>query len=263
MAAAGVLACGAVALVAGAEPQDPTREAWDAYAGQARQAFLAYVPTGGVAWLPDRWEAVAQLRTGEIVAGPGSEDGVIPVPCGLVHHWVGAVFIPDVSLDAALALSQTYADYPAIYESVIAVRLLDREGDTFRVQLRLEERAGFVTGVLDLWSIVRYVRATNDQAYTLSVVTEIREVADAGEPTERLRPEGNDSGYLWGAEAFTKYVARDGGVYVELETLGLSRGYPPLLGWIIEPIARRLGRKSVEGSLQEFRDAVREARATP
>lgn len=184
----------------------------------------------------------------------------MPVPGGLVHHWVGAVFIPDFSLDAALA--QTYADYPVIYESVIAVQLLDREGDTFRVQLRLEERTGFVTGVLDLWSIVRYVRATNDQAYTLSLATEIREVADAGEPTERLRPEGDDSGYLWGAEAFTKYVARGGGVYVELETLGLSRGYPPLLGWIIGSIARRLGRKSV-GLVAGLPRAVREVRTAP
>ena len=37
-----------------------------------------------------------------------------------------------------------------------------------------------------------------------------------------------------------------------METVGLSRGFPPLLGWLIEPIARRLGRKSIERSLEEF-----------
>ena len=253
-----MLACGAVALVAAAELQDRTREAYEAYALQAREAFLAYVPAGDVVWLRDRWERIPRLQAGEIVAGPGGEDGIVGVPGGLVHHWVGAAFLPGVSLDDALALSQAYAYYPEVYDSVIAARLLDRDGDAFRVQLRLEERAGFVTGVLDLWSTVRYERTTDAQAYTLARATEIREVVEAGQPGERLRPEGKDSGYLWRVEAFTKYVARDGGLYVELETLGLSRGYPLLLGWMIEPIARRLGRKSVEGSLQDVRDALLE-----
>ena len=37
---------------------------------------------------------------------------------------------------------------------------------------------------------------------------------------------------------------------IEMETIGLSRSFPPMLGWFIEPIARRLGRKSVELSLR-------------
>jgi hypothetical protein len=36
----------------------------------------------------------------------------------------------------------------------------------------------------------------------------------------------------------------------------LSRSFPPLLGWIIEPIARRLGRRSAATSLQEYIDVV-------
>ncbi len=56
-----------------------------------------------------------------------------------------------------------------------------------------------------------------------------------------------------------RIVEVDGGVVIEMETLGLSRGFPPLLHWLIEPIARRLGRKSVELSLQEFHGAVKAA----
>lgn len=43
-------------------------------------------------------------------------------------------------------------------------------------------------------------------------------------------PVGRDSGYLWRANAFTKFVQRDGGVWVELETVGLSRRFPPFVG---------------------------------
>jgi hypothetical protein len=50
-------------------------------------------------------------------------------------------------------------------------------------------------------------------------------------------------------------------VAVEMETIGLSRAFPLMLTWIIEPIARRLGRKSVELSLQEFATAVRARKA--
>ena len=254
--AAGIIVGLASALVSAAELQERTRLAYDSYAEQARQYFLEHVPTDSLRWPGAGPARTARLRSGVIVAGPSGEDGIIGVPGGLVHHWVGAAFIPDVTLDHALILSQTYAEYPAIYESVISAQVLGREDEAFLVLLRLEERTTFVTARLDVWSDVLYVRLNSNRAYSVSNATEIRQVANAGRPDERLLPAGNDSGYLWRAHTFTKYVERDGGVYVELETLGLSRGFPLLLGWLIEPIARRVGRKSVEGSLMEFRKAL-------
>ena len=73
-------------------------------------------------------------------------------------------------------------------------------------------------------------------------------------------PAGRDSGYLWRAVTLNRIIEVDAGVFIEMETLGLSRGFPPLLDWFIEPIARRLGRRSVELSLQEFHSAVKAAR---
>ena len=48
----------------------------------------------------------------------------------------------------------------------------------------------------------------------------------------------------------------DTGVLVEFENVGLSRTFPPMLAWIIEPIARRVGRSSVDDSLSKFREGV-------
>ena len=56
--------------------------------------------------------------------------------------------------------------------------------------------------------------------------------------------------------AFTRVSAVSDGVVMEMETLGLSRPFPRGLGWIIEPIARRFGRRSVDESLEEFRRAL-------
>jgi len=89
---------------------------------------------------------------------------------------------------------------------------------------------------------------------------EIREVKNAGRRDEQRLPPGRDSGYLWRASTFSYFEQRNDGVYMEMETLGLSRRFPPMIGWIIEPIARRLGRRSVERSLAEFRAAVETGR---
>ena len=94
------------------------------------------------------------------------------------------------------------------------------------------------------------------RAYSVSSAEEIREVKDPGRPNERRLPEGHDSGYLWKAGTFTQLVAVDGGVWLEMETIGLSRPFPSMLGWLIEPIARRVGRSSVDDSLHEFHQAM-------
>jgi hypothetical protein len=89
-----------------------------------------------------------------------------------------------------------------------------------------------------------------------SEADEIRQVVNNGTADERLLGPGHDSGYLWHASEFTYIVETSDGVHIETDTIGLSRRFPPVLAWFIKPIARRLGRKSVETGLQEFLAAV-------
>jgi hypothetical protein len=122
-----------------AELEERTRQAYDTYAEQTRQFFLKHTATDRPR-SADEPARAPTLRAGGVVVGPGGEDGIIGVPGGLLHQWVGTVFILGVTLDDVLNLSHDYAEYPAIYEPVIASQLLSREDDTFRVLLRLEER---------------------------------------------------------------------------------------------------------------------------
>lgn len=237
----------AAARLAAIDMEPRTANAYDEYLERARQAFLSRVSK----------DAVNPPADGTIIGGPGQQDGIIEVPGGLVHHWLGRTFLQGVTLRDALAVSQAYTEYSTIHEPIIASRVLAHEGDTYRVLMRLKEGDAGITAVFDIRSTVRYVRPGAGTVYAISISDEIREVANAGEPDERLMSPGRDSGYLWRASTFSRFVQLDGGVYVEMETLGLSRRFPRMLGWIIEPIARRLGRKSVEASLKEFTDAVR------
>ncbi len=201
-------------------------------------------------------DALARMHAGEIVLAAGTGDGITEMSRGLLHHWRATAFIPDVTIDRVLAIVQDYAAYADAYDWLIASQLVDREGDRYRAFFRVRRSAGVVTGVVDMWMVTNYRRIGPGRAVAVSRADCVRQVEHAGEPGERRLPQGTGSGYLWRADALSKYLERDGGVFVELDTVGLSRGYPPLLGWIVAPIARRLGRESAAESLNRLRAAV-------
>lgn len=247
----------AVAVAAGgptldaADLKEAAARAFIAHAERAQQQFVDRTlrPVAG----PPMAEA---LRRGRIAAEPGSGDGILNVSDGLVHHWRARVLLPAVRLDDTLRLSRAYDDYPQMFKPIRAARILEHEGDRFRVQFRMHEAAGGLSATLQVRSAISYTRLDDRHAYVISRSEEIREFKDPGRASESLLPVGQDSGYLWRAATFTRWVQDDAGVWMEMETLGLSREFPPLLGWVIEPIARRIGRRSAETSVDEFRQAV-------
>jgi hypothetical protein len=254
------LACVAAFVVApldtAAADLDPrTASAYDRYIEAAEQAFVKQTSTdafltGGSA------QALGRLRQGEILLEPGGGDGIISVPQGLIHHWRATAFVPDASLDQVLSVVRDYVKYPSIYDWVIASDLVASEGDRSRAFFRARRKAGTVTGVFDVWMVTEYRRLRPGRVTSIAASACVREVEHAGERGEHRLQQGTGSGYLWRANSMSKYLERDGGVYIELDTIGLSRGFPRLLSWIIEPIARRLGRSSTTDSLRQLRDAL-------
>lgn len=234
-----------------AELQPRTNRAYDAYLEEAQRIFVARVTRGA----GDR-----SGRDRRVSAGPGREDGIVGVPSGLVHHWVGRAQVRGATIGHVVDVATAYAGYSDVYRSIVASKLLDREGDTYQVLMRVRESEAGLSAVLEMRLTIRYVELTSRSVYAISNADEIREVKNAGDHDEYLLPVGRDSGYLWRANTFSYFLEEADGVHVEMETLGLSRRFPPLLGWLIEPIARRLGRKSVETSLQEFLAAVETTR---
>ena len=55
----------------------------------------------------------------------------------------------------------------------------------------------------------------------------------------------------------TRYEEREGGVYIEIEAIALSRDIPASLRWLVEPVVRRVAKASLTNSLQQTRDAVK------
>lgn len=231
---------------------DAAIRAFTERAEKAQQAFVERTakPVGGDPQL------LKVVGGGAIAAEPGSGDGINDVDEALLHHWRARVLLPGVTIDQVLPLSRSYPDYPTIFHPIVQARILSQEGDHFKVQFRMKESAGGLSATLDVRSGITYSRPEPGRAYVISRSEEIREVKDASRPSERQLPAGKDSGYLWRSATFTSFIEDRAGVWMEMETLGLSRQFPPMLGWIIEPIARRVGRRSAEASVDEFRHAV-------
>ena len=253
------LACGLAVLsvtatpAAAADLQPRTAQAFDKYADEMARDFVSRAQKNST---------TARRCDGVIIARAGNGDGILNVPDGLLHHWLALAFVRGATLKDVEQVARDYSTYPKVYKAVVSSKVLSQQGDTYRVFLRLKEDAG-LTAVLDVRSAVEY-RTQRDLTITaISKSEEIRQVENYGKRNESQLPVGKDSGYLWRAHTFTQFVAEKEGVFIVMETLGLSRQFPPLTGWIIEPIARRIGRKSVEGSLDEFLTAIRRSAGLP
>jgi len=181
----------------------------------------------------------------------------IDIPDGVVHHWLGTVFIPGANVDKALALLQAYDRHADIYKPSIArSRLLSRNGDTFRFFLRFYAKK-VITVVLNSEHEARFTREDATRARSRIVSTRIAEVEDPDTPQEREKPVGNDGGFLWRLNSYWRVVERDGGVYVQCETLSLTRSIPLGLNWIVGPFVTSVPRELLSFTLVTSRAALR------
>ncbi len=209
--------------------------------------------------LPQRDADLARLKHGEVIVQrleTLDHGRAVPVPGGLIHHWMGTVFIPGASLDQTLAFLQDYDHQSRFYApDVERSKLISRNGDHFKIFLRLRKHK-VITVILNTEYNVKYSRLAADRATSDSRSTRIAEVENAGQPNESEKPVGNDSGFLWRLNSYWRFLQRDGGVYVQLEAISLTRDIPGGLNWLIGPFVSSIPKESLEFTLTHTRDAL-------
>jgi hypothetical protein len=206
-----------------------------------------------------------RLRQGEIIIDQMETldgEGTIKVPGGLVHHWIALGFIPGVNLNQALALLQDYEQYPVVYQpDVKRSKLLSTDGTHFNIYLRLYQKT-IVTAVFNAEFEVTYFRVDERRAHSRSYSKRIAEVENPDLPKERERPVGNDRGFLWRLYSYWRLEERDGGVYVELESVGLSRSVPVFFAWLVNPLLKSLPKSYLSRVLNSTRTALTKRQLT-
>ena len=199
---------------------------------------------------------IARLKHGEVIVTRGvardDSSNEVSISGGLINHWRGTVFVPNVKLDTMLKVLQEPQTDKHRQEDVLSSRVLSRDGDSQKVLLRLR-RTKFVTVVYDTEYDVVYKRVGSDRAWSNSISTKVVEVENAGTPREYSLPEGNDSGFLWRLNSYWRYQQLDDGVLVEIESLTLSRSLPMIVGSLIRPIVNSTARESMTRTLASVR----------
>ena len=254
--------------VEAAELKPRTVAAWTDYVA-ATEARIAEELAAGDRFLvmdaqaPDDAAAErAALRSGRVVVtkmrtrhAGGKE---IDVPKGAIHHWRGAMFVPDVTLDEVLANARRSADEDHLQEDVLESRILSQGPDTMTVFLKVK-RKKLITVVFNTEHAVEYSRHGPAHASSASRATKIVELIDPETPNEREKPEGQDRGFLWRLNSYWRYSAVDGGVFVECESLTLSRSIPVVLRVFIGRLINTAARESMDRTLESMRTRLTSA----
>lgn len=262
---AALAALSIVAAVSPAETWDLKAEtvaAFDRYVRLTEARMDAEIAgTSAFLWLDrqpasTRADIAAKLGRGEVVVAKldtrdnGRE---IDAPDGLLHHWIGTVFLSGVKIDRALAFVQDYGKYPTIFAPVITrSRVVSRTGNTFAVQMRTTTHK-VITVTIDADYAIEYRNVSPARTFTKSVAHDLYEVSSAGTASESRTPADRGAGYLWRLNTYCSFEERAEGVYEQCESISLTRGIPYLLGPIVRPFVSGIPRETLEHTLGRVR----------
>ena len=253
------------APVVAVELKPETVAAFDKYVRLSEQRMTSELASGPFLYIDalapaEREAEYAGLRQGKILIRHlhTEEQGKsIEVPGGLIHHWVGVVFVPGATLRQTLDFLQDY-DHQARFFSpdVQKSKLRSRDGNRFKVYLRLK-KTKVVTVFLDTDYDVEYLPIDATRQVSSSRSTRIAEIANAGQPNERAKPVGDGAGFMWRLNSYWRFWQKDGGVYVQLEAISLTRDIPAGLGWLIRPFVTSIPKESIEFTLDHTGAALK------
>ena len=243
------------ALARGAELKQVTLAKWDAYVDVSRPQIESQTP---FLWVDQKPERARLVREGEVLVSPVGEENPKPVDSGLIHDWMGATFIPTGRIDDVLSAVRDYGNYREYYKpTVVDSRLLSRSGNCEKYSMRVVNKEVVGQTALDMEYETCYFKVDENRWYSITQSTRVQELRHYGQANEQELPPDQGSGFIWRLYSIARYEQRDGGTYIEVEAIALSRDIPTALRWMVNPIVRRVSKNSMLLSLQQTGAAVR------
>jgi hypothetical protein len=245
-----------LAIVPHAKLTRATLAEFDNYVRGREASIERQLAEGPFLWAEQKPGRFDQLRRDGILVETQTGNGALEIQGGVIHDWAGSVFLPGATLQRTLDLVQNYNAHKVSYApEVIDSKLVHRDGDFFKIFLRLRKHR-IITAVLNTEYDVTYRRLSPTRVASRSYSTRIAEVENPGTASERELPPGDDHGFLWRLDTFWRFEERDGGVYMEVEAISLTRNVPRIVSPIVTPVVRQLPRESLEMTLLNTRRAL-------
>lgn len=210
-------------------------------------------PDGFLAGGAGTEEGQARLRRGEVLI----EQVKTPqVPDAMLHDWRGSAFAPGAKAADFEKMLRNFDGYARVFApQVMSARTLAADGDHVQGTMRVRQKHA-ITVVMDTTYDVRFGRLDAQDGWSASRSTRVEEIADAGTSHERALGPQEEHGFLWRINTYWTWQERDGGLYLQVESVSLTRGIPTGLGWIVGPFVESVPRESLEFTLRAARDGL-------
>jgi hypothetical protein len=243
----------------GGELKKETLKDWDDYIqASSLKMHDRMRPDSRFLWVDEVPDRNRQVRAGKILVSPAGPHIPKPVTNGLIHDWIGASFIPGAKLEDVFSVVRDYDRYKTFYPpSVTDSKSLSADGPTNKFTLLLVNKEAVAKTALESEYEACYLPFAEKQWYGMAYSTRVQEIRNFGHPSETKLPPDEGTGYIWRIYSLARFEERDGGVYMELEAMALSRDIPVAVRWAVDPIVRRVSKNALITSLRQTSEAVR------
>jgi hypothetical protein len=198
----------------------------------------------------------AALRRGEYIVERLTPAAGAEFSGSLLHHWRGTAFVPGATAADFERLMQNFQAYPQHFSpQVLQAALIVQNGDQMQASMRVRQKH-ILTAVLDTTYDITYGRLDKQHGYSVSRSTRIVEIDSPGTASERALNASEEHGFLWGLNTYWSYEEKDGGLYLQIEAISLTRSIPHGLGWAIRPYIESIPRESLEFTLRSTCNAL-------
>lgn len=242
------------APLASAEPTAAAISAFNTYVAQveARIAKQHQSPAAFLASAP-----VERLRRGELIVERLTPDPAPSMSGAMLHHWRGTAFVAGATAADFERLMKNFSAYPQIFSpQVVKASILTQQGNRFQASMRVRQQH-VITVVLDTTYDVTFAKLDEQHGYSISRSSRVSEIKSPGTPNERPLSASEEHGFLWRLNTYWSCEQRDGGLYMQIESVSLTRSIPSGLAWAIRPFVESVPRESLEFTLRAASGALR------
>lgn len=254
--------CGVVVLIAApgwvaGEAAPAAISGFDSYIREVESRLVQQHRSKNGFLVPTAPQNEARLRRGELIIERLTPAEGRSLPGAMLHHWRGTAFAPGARIGDFERVMKDLNDYPRYFApQVTQARVLAQHGSLIQASMRVKQRH-VITVVMDTNYDIAFENLDALHGYSISRSTRIAEISGAGTERERALSTSEEHGFLWRLNTYWTFEERDGGLYMQIESVSLTRSIPTGLGWAVGPFVESVPRESLEFTLRAARQAVK------
>jgi hypothetical protein len=242
-----------------AEPTPAAVSAFNAYTRcvEGRLARQHRSPNTFLAPTPDPNTLDTRLHHGDLILEQITAAPNADLSGALLHHWRGTAFAHGATPADFERLMRDFNAYPQHFApQVLQARVLAQSADHMQASMRIRQHH-VITVVMDTTYDVTFGHLDVQHGYSISRSNRISEIDDPGTASEHALTPAEEHGFLWRLNTYWSYEQRDGGLYLQIEAVSLTRSIPHGLAWAIRPYVESIPRESLEFTLRSACNALK------